>query len=126
MEKVVKLRFVFWSFILIVMAVSILSSSCKKKELESDFPVLVDGAMKINTTYQLKGITEFDVRLMQQDTNIITVKYGPNLTSTCGKVGLVSTHIVVNSEFVRFSSSDYDTKNNIERHNEEIVVSNIK
>ena len=125
MEKVLRFRFAFWLFVIFIIGVSSLAS-CEKDEFESDFPILVDGSVKINTTYRLKGITEFDVILTQQDTNVISVRYGKNLAISAGVVSGSARHIVVNGDFVRFSSSDYDTKHNVERYDAEIKVSNLK
>ncbi len=118
-----KIRMSFWLTIVIVLMVSMIS--CQKEEPESSFPVFVTGSLKINTTYQLKNITSFDVVLNTVDTNTISVRGGLNITTPFGEVTEVLNHIVIDGEFVRFCSSDYYTKNNIERYDNEIIVSNI-
>ena len=126
MERVVKLRLMFWFFFLAIMGFSVIFSSCRKDELESDFSVLAEGIVKINNTYLLNGVTEFDVVLIKEDTNVVSIRYGENVSTSAGVISGSVRHIVVDGDFVRFSSSDYNTRDNVERYDAEVKVSNLR
>ena len=123
-KKIVKVRLTFWLIIMLFVGLSVIS--CKKQEFESDLPILFEGNMKINTTYQLKGILEFDAKLTKEDDYTISVNYGDHVSIFYCVINDSTCHVVVDGTFVRFVSSDYDNENNIERYDRIVSVFNMR
>jgi len=123
MEKTRIIRNVF--MVLTLLSV-LLVISCKKEKVEFPFSVLEEGTLKINTTYQLNGVREFNVVLTTADTNTIIVCGGKYFSTVFGTVSTSPHRIVIDGEFVRFRSSDYDTHHKVERYNEIIKITWVK